>query len=106
MAVQFILRRFAQMTGAACALCLVLNSAQAIDLRKDLSESQFKAAGLSKLDRANQVRSTWLVCLVYVLQDAPQALIYEFIRTCFENVRCLKKNLPKLLLTNLIRVLT
>lgn len=42
---------------------------------------------LSKLDCANQVRSTWLLCYVYALQDAPQALIYEFIKTCFENVR-------------------
>ena len=51
MVVQKILRRHAQI-AAACVLCVVLGSAQALDLRKDLSEAQFKAAGLSKLDRA------------------------------------------------------
>ena len=48
---------------------------------------------LSQLDCANQIRSTWLLCLVYVLQDAPQGLIYDFIRTCFENVRFLKTDM-------------
>ncbi len=52
MVVQDILRRFAQITSAACALCLVLGSAQALDLRKDLSEAQFNAAGLAKLESA------------------------------------------------------
>ncbi len=52
MVVQDILRRFAQIGSAACALCLILDSAQALDLRKDLSEAQFKAAGLSKLESA------------------------------------------------------
>ena len=52
MMVQDVLRRFAQIAGATCALGLVLGSAHAIDLRKDLSETQFNAAGLSKLDSA------------------------------------------------------
>ena len=52
MVVQTILRRFAQMTGAAYCLMLIMGSAQAIDLRRDLSEAQFKAAGLSKLESA------------------------------------------------------
>ncbi len=52
MLIQNVLRRFAQMTGTACALCLVFASAQAIDLRKDLSEAQFKASGLTKLEDA------------------------------------------------------
>jgi len=52
MVVQNVLRRFAQIASAACALCLVLGSAQAIDLRKDLTDAQFKAAGLSKLENA------------------------------------------------------
>ena len=52
MVVQIILRRFAQMTVAAVALVLIVGSAQAIDLRKDLSEAQFKAAGLLKLESA------------------------------------------------------
>ena len=51
MVIQKILRRYAQI-AAACLLCVALGSAQALDLRKDLSEAQFKAAGLSKLDRA------------------------------------------------------
>ncbi len=50
MMVQDVLRRFAQIAGATCALGLVLGSAHAIDLRKDLSEAQFNAAGLSKLE--------------------------------------------------------
>ncbi len=50
--VQDLLRRFAQIAGTTCALSLVLGSAHAIDLRKDLSEAQFAAAGLSKLDGA------------------------------------------------------
>ena len=50
MVVQTILRRFAQM--AVYALVLIAGSAQAIDLRKDLSEKQFKAAGLLKLESA------------------------------------------------------
>ena len=52
MVVQEILRKFAQIASAAGALCLVWGSAQALDLRKDLSEAQFKAAGLSKLESA------------------------------------------------------
>ena len=50
--VQNILRRYAQMAGIACVLCLILDSSQALDLRKDLSEAQFKAAGLAKLESA------------------------------------------------------
>ena len=49
MVVQTILRRFAQMT-ATFGLMLAFGASQALDLRKDLSEAQFKAAGLSKLE--------------------------------------------------------
>lgn len=52
MMVQHVLIRFAQNTIAIGALCLMLDSAHAIDLRKDLSEAQFKAAGLTKLETA------------------------------------------------------
>ena len=52
MAVQFILRRFAQIGAAVCVLVLFTGIAQAIDLRQDLSAAQFKAAGLDKLASA------------------------------------------------------
>ena len=52
MLVQFILRRFAQIGTAVCALVLLAGTAQAIDLHHDLSAAEFKAAGLDKLARA------------------------------------------------------
>ena len=52
MAVQFILRRFAQIGAAIGALVLLSGIAQAIDLREDLAEAQFKSAGLDKLASA------------------------------------------------------
>jgi hypothetical protein len=30
---------------------------------------------LSKMERSNKVRSTWVLCLTYVLQEAPEAAI-------------------------------
>jgi hypothetical protein len=51
---------------------------------------------LAKLDCSNQVRSTWLLCFIHVLQEAPESHIYDFIRSCFVNVRCFDKHMPNL----------
>ena len=47
---------------------------------------------LAKLDCTNQVRSTWLLCFTYVLQEAPENLVYDFIRSCFNKVRSSETN--------------
>ena len=52
MPVQVLLRRFAQISAAFSAIFLLASIAQAVDLRKDLSAEEFKAAGLYKLARA------------------------------------------------------
>ena len=49
---------------------------------------------LEKLDSANQVRSTWLLCFVYVLQEAPEGLIYDFVRSSFESVSNFATDVP------------
>ena len=72
MVVQTILRRFAQM--AAYALVLIAGSAQAIDLRKDLSEAQFKAAGLSKLESAELDELQRLIDATPTLTSSPQTV--------------------------------
>jgi hypothetical protein len=40
------------------------------------------ARWLGKLDSTNVVRSSWLLCFIYVLQESPEALIYDFIHSC------------------------
>jgi Dock homology region 2 len=37
---------------------------------------------LGMLDSTNVVRSSWLLCFLYVLEEAPEALIYDFIHSC------------------------
>jgi hypothetical protein len=41
---------------------------------------------LAELDCTNEVRSTWLLCFIYVVQEAPESLVYDFIRSCLEKV--------------------
>lgn len=58
-----------------------------------LNQTCENARWLTTLDCANQVRSTWLLCFIYVLQEAPESLVYDFIRTCFEIVRNFETNI-------------
>jgi hypothetical protein len=37
---------------------------------------------LAKMEATHKVRSVWLLCFMYVLQDAPEALLYDFLRSC------------------------
>jgi hypothetical protein len=47
---------------------------------------------LSKMEATHKVRSIWLLCFAYVLQEAPEAQIYDFVRSCYNNSAsfCLK----------------
>jgi hypothetical protein len=58
-----------------------------------LTQSCKNEGWLSKLHFTNHVRSTWLLCFIYILQEAPEALIYDFIRSCCSpKVRTLKNS--------------
>jgi hypothetical protein len=57
-----------------------------------LTQSCENERWLAKLQITNQVRSTWLLCFLYILQEAPEALMYDFIRTCCSSkVRILRQ---------------
>ena len=60
-----------------------------------LSQTCENIRWLTKLNCGNQVRSTWLLCFIYVLQEAPESLIYDFIRSCFDKVRSLELKMLK-----------
>lgn len=37
---------------------------------------------LSRLESTHKIRSLWLLCFVYVLQESPDVLVCEFVRSC------------------------
>lgn len=37
---------------------------------------------LAKMEATHKVRSIWLLCFIYVLQEAPEVLICDFVRSC------------------------
>jgi hypothetical protein len=47
-----------------------------------LAHSLHSTRWLAKMEATHKIRSVWLLCFVYVLQDAPEALLYDFLRSC------------------------
>jgi hypothetical protein len=58
-----------------------------------LEQSCANVRWIGKLESTNKVRSTWLLCFVYVLQEAPEALIYDFVQSCCDPKVCLCSNI-------------
>lgn len=47
-----------------------------------LDHSVVSSRWLSKLEANHKIRSIWLLCFIYVLQEAPESLIYDYVREC------------------------
>lgn len=56
--------------------------------RPILEHSVASARWLSRMDATHKVRSTWLLCFVYVLQEAPEVLICDYVRSCCDPKVC------------------
>lgn len=54
-----------------------------------LEKSVTSVRWLARMESTHKVRSLWLLCFVYVLQEAPDSLVQEFIRSCCDpkNIR-------------------
>lgn len=57
--------------------------------RPILDRSISSVRWLARMESTHKVRSLWLLCFVYVLQEAPVSLIQEYIRSCCDpkNIR-------------------
>lgn len=47
-----------------------------------LERSLLNAGWLSRMEATNRVRCVWLLCFIFVLQEAPDAMICDFISSC------------------------
>ena len=54
-----------------------------------LEKSISSVRWLARMESTHKVRSLWLLCFVYVLQEAPDSLVQNFIRSCCDprNIR-------------------
>eukprot|EP00977_Amphora_coffeiformis_P029636 scaffold42062_cov176-Amphora_coffeaeformis.AAC.2 len=54
-----------------------------------LEKSVSSVRWLARMESTHKVRSLWLLCFVYVLQEAPDSLVQHFIRSCCDpkNIR-------------------
>jgi hypothetical protein len=50
--------------------------------RPILQNSVANVTWLARLESSNKVRSVWLLCCIYVLQEAPEVVIREFTHSC------------------------
>ena len=54
----------------------------ALFARSILHKSIGSVRWLARMESTHKVRSIWLLCFVYVLQEAPDALIRDYVRSC------------------------
>jgi len=48
---------------------------------------------LSRMESTHKVRSVWMLCLIYILQEAPEVLIRHLVRSyCDPEVQCIDHN--------------
>jgi hypothetical protein len=54
-----------------------------------LQNSVASVTWLARMEASHKVRSVWLLCSIYVLQEAPEVVIREFTRSCcYQKVCC------------------
>ena len=83
---ELILRRHAmdrrfQTDSARCRIAGLL-------ARPFLEKSVESVRWLARMEATHKVRSTWLLSLAYILQEAPAALIRDFVHSCFRPGVC------------------
>jgi hypothetical protein len=53
-----------------------------------LEKSISSVRWLARMESTHKVRSTWLLCFIYVLQETPEVMIREYVRSfCSPKVR-------------------
>jgi hypothetical protein len=47
-----------------------------------LDKSLASVRWLARMESTHKIRSTWLLCFVYVLQEAPEVMVRDYVRSC------------------------